>query len=243
MNSAMVSPAASAVASGIPSGLSHSSDGVIAPTGGSVDLVEGRGATGPGDQLDREQDDLRPGRDLDPDVADPGQDRDERDSQGDDAEVDRLLADLHGPDWGLEDVDVEQAERVDRGDLGEARHHDDVGHDDRPAGYPAEVRTHGLGDPGEARPAVGLRSIHVVVGDRDEQHRNERQEHDRGGVDADGCRDEAERHGEAVGGRRRGNPDDDVRNEPQGAGLEALLTRCARPADGDARCHVPHLPS
>ena len=83
----------------------------------------------------------------------------------------------------------------------------------------------GRGDPREPRAAVRVGAVHVVVGHRDAEHRDERHPHDRGRREPDGRRHETQRDREAVGGSRRGHPDDDVLRHPEGAGLQTLGAR------------------
>ena len=165
------------------------------------------------DDLDRQQDPLRGRRELDPDVTDPGHHGDP--DRGDDADREERVRGA---------VPVEQQEGVLAGDVGERRHHDDVRDDDRPAGDPARARPHRARHPGEARAAVRVGPVHVVVGRRDQEHRDERDDHHGGRVHAHAVDrdDESQRGGEAVGRRHRGDRDDEVRQVADGVGLEAL---------------------
>ena len=112
-------------------------------------------------------------------------------------------------------------------DEGEARHHEHVGDDDRPAGRPAALRAHRLADPGERRAAVRVGAVEVVVGRRDAEHREERDDHDRRRMQADAPDrgDHAERRRQRVARRRGGDADDDVGDVADRVLLEAPLTR------------------
>ena len=169
-------------------------------------------------ELHAEQVPLGARRELDPAIADPGHDDDPGDP--DDRHPERRGC---GP--------AEQLEGVVAGDRGEARHHEHVGDDDRPAALPAEPRAHRPGHPGERRAAVRVGAVHVVVGRRDARHREERDEDhgrrlqpqtaDRG--------DEAQRGREAVARRGRGDADDDVGDERDRVLLQALVLDVTSP--------------
>ena len=79
--------------------------------------------------------------------------------------------------------------------------------------------------PRERRARVGVGAVEVFVGRGDEQHRDERHEQHRRGVHADALDgdDEAERRRERVGGRRRGDADDDVREVADRVFLQPLV--------------------
>ncbi len=193
-----------------------------------VDLGEGdRREQAQRRDLGGQQEVLGARRELDPDVTDPGHHDDP--DRGDDADVEQV---------GGGGVQAEEQERVDAGDVGEGRHHDDVGDDDRPARQPAEPRPHRPGHPGEAGAAVGVGPVHVVVGGRDQQHRDEGDEHHGRGVEAHPVDrdDEAQGRGEAVPGRRRGDADDQVGELAEGAGLQALVTLPGARSDAASRC-------
>ena len=121
---------------------------------------------------------------------------------------------------------VEQLEDVLAGDLGEAGHDEDVGGDDAPAAHPSHLRVEGPRGPGEGRPAVGVGPVHLLVADRDEVHRDEGEDrHDRR-LQPDGDDHEAERGRQAVGRGRRGDADDDARDQAERAGLEPFSGAC-----------------
>jgi hypothetical protein len=112
----------------------------------------------------------------------------------------------------------------------DARHHDDVGEEDRPAVDPADLRAHRACRPGERRARIGVREVEVAVSEGDEQNRDERHEQNGGRVRAhaaDGD-DEPQRRRQAVGRRRRRDCDHDVRDVADGTGLETLGARGAR---------------
>ena len=81
-------------------------------------------------------------------------------------------------------VGVEEQEHVLAGDLGEAGHDQDVGGEDAPAAEPAGLRPEGPGGPGEGRAAVGIGLVQLLVADRGEQHRDEREDDDDRRLDA-----------------------------------------------------------
>ena len=166
--------------------------------------------------LGGEQEVLGASRELDADVADRGH-HDDPDC-GDDADVEKV---------GRSRVESEEQERVDPGDVGESRHDDDIGDDDRPAGEPAEPRPHRPGHPGEAGAAVRVGPVHVVVGGGDQQHRDEGDDHHGRRVEPHPVdRDhEPERCREAVSRRGRRHADHQVGHPAEGACLQALLTR------------------
>ena len=82
-------------------------------------------------------------------------------------------------------VGADQVEEVHTGDLRQAGHDDDVGRHHDPAGDPTRARPHGSGDPAERGAAVWVYFVEVVVGTRDEDHRDERDDHDRGRLEPD----------------------------------------------------------
>ena len=122
---------------------------------------------------------------------------------------------------------VDEQEPVEAGDLRQVRHHDDVGDDDRPAADPAGPRAHRPRHPRERRPAVRVGAVHVVVGRRDEEHRQERQDQDRGRLHADGGDHEREHRGERIARRGRRDPDHDARHEAERVRLQALALHLA----------------
>ena len=95
--------------------------------------------------------------------------------------------------------------------------------DDRPARHPAELRAHRLGHPGEAGAAVRVGFVHVVVAGRDQEHRDEADQQDRGRLRPHHRGDEAERRGEAVPRRRRGDADHHARHEADRVLLQPLV--------------------
>ena len=111
---------------------------------------------------------------------------------------------------------------VDGGDLGDVGQHDDRRHRHAPAADPADPRPERLGAPGERGAAVRRVLGQFLVGERDQQHRDERQHEHRRRLVADGEHDVAQRGGQAVGGRDGGQADDDVADEAECAGLQAL---------------------
>ena len=124
-------------------------------------------------------------------------------------------------------VEAEELEQVDRGDLGDVGQHDDRRHGQAPAADPADPRPERLGAPGERGAAVRRVLGQLLVGEGDQQHRDEREHEHRRRLLADRQHHVAQRGGQAVGGRDRGQADDDVADEAEGAGLQALV------ADGD----------
>ena len=165
------------------------------------------------EDLDRQEDELGAGRDLDPDVADPGHQHDP--DRGDDAHVEEVFRGRG---------EAEERKCVDAGDVGQGRHHHDVGGDDHPAGQPAEVGPQRPRHPGKAGPAVGVRLVHIVVGGGDQEHRDEGDDHHRRCVEAHPghSRDEAQRRRDAVGGSGRGDPDDEVGDVADRPGFQPL---------------------
>ena len=90
-----------------------------------------------------------------------------------------------------EAVEPEEQERVLRGDEREARHDDEVGHHRAPAAQPSGARAHGACDPREVRAAVRIGAVQVEERGRDARHGDERDPHDRRGLEADREGDEA----------------------------------------------------
>ena len=119
------------------------------------------------DDLQRHEDVLHPGRDLD---ADGHEDGDE-DDPGDAAQRDP-------EDRVGQAVGAEEQERVVGGDPDEVGHHDDRGGDGGEAEDPADGRAEGARRPDEGLAAVGIGAVHVVEARRDEQHRDEGEDHD-----------------------------------------------------------------
>ena len=75
-------------------------------------------------------------------------------------------------------------------------------------------------------PQSGVGPVELAVGDRDQQHRQERQqEHGRRAI-ADGQHHVPERRGQAVRRGSRSEPDGDVAPQAEGAGLKSLA--CGR---------------
>ena len=209
-------PSASALVLLMSNGLIHESDGWIgAGRSREVHLDERHEREdAQDDHLGAEQEPLRLGRRLDADVADPGHDHDPEHAEGE-----------RPPLAVREAVGAEQVERVLAGDLGQVRHHDHVGGDDAPAAHPAQVRPHRPRHPREGGAAVGVGPVQVVVGRGDEEHRHEREQHDRRRLQADDGHDEPEAGREAVAGRGRRDADDDARDEAERPGLQPLLAR------------------
>ena len=141
-----------------------------------------------------------------------------------------------GPQVLGELVQAEELEHVDRGDLGDVGEHDDRRHGQAPSADPADPRSECLGAPRERGAAVRSVLGQLLIGERDEQHRDERQQEHRRRLLADREDDVAERGRQAVRGRDGGQTDDDVADEAEGAGLQALA------ADGRGfgflDCHV-----
>ena len=197
-----------------PNGENHDSDGWIAPVGRAARPHPDERDDGEHRQrgdLGAEQPALGARVDLDADDADQRHQPDPHDAQRGHEERRRV-------------VDAEQQERVLAGDLREIGHDDDVGDDDRPAAHPAGEGTEGPRRPRERGAGIGVRLVEVLVGERDEQHRDERDDEHAGRVHADAADrdDHAEDGGEAVarGGRR--HPDDDARRVSDGIALEPL---------------------
>ena len=67
----------------------------------------------------------------------------------------------------------DQQPAVEPRDVGQVRHHDDVGGQHGPAGHPADPGAERLGGPGERRPAVRVGLVEVIERRRDEEHRDE----------------------------------------------------------------------
>ena len=174
------------------------------------------------DDLDAEQPVLQPGRNLDAAITDVGHHRDPDDPG--DGRPQRAVGQIRG---GLPAEVADEGERIGARDLGQVRHHDHVGGDDAPAAEPADDGAERPRRPGERGAAVGLGLVEFLVGDRDQVHRDERDQHDGGCLDAgQQCPaagdDEAEGGGQAVGRRRRRHADDDARHQAEGTALEAL---------------------
>ena len=184
--------------------------------------------------LGGQQEVLGPRRELDADPADPGHHDDP--DRGDDADVEKV---------GCGRIEAEEQERVDTRDVGEGRHHDDIGDDDRPAGQPAEPRPHRSRHPGEAGAAVRVGSVHVVVGGGDQQHRDERDDHHGRRVEPHPPdRDyEPERCREAVSGRGGGHADDEIRQIAERPGLQTLGALLRFPAGTGCDRGALHLVS
>ena len=187
---------------GTSNGLNHVHDGVRCP-GGAVPIADLDQGHDREDQqhrdLDAEQHLLEVGRDLDPDVADRGHGDDPPDP---DQEHPAAV------DVARDAVRAEELEEVVGGDLGQAGHHQDVGHDDPPAAPPPGLRAEGAGAPGERRAAVGVRAVERLVAEGDQQHGDEGADRDDRRLQApDGDDDEPEGRRQAVGRGRGGHPD------------------------------------
>ena len=133
-------------------------------------------------------------------------------------------------------VEAEEFEHVDRGDLGNVGEHDDRRYGKAPSADPPDPRSERLGAPRERGAAVGSVLRQLLVGERDEQHRDERQQEHRRRLLADREDDVAECGGQAVRGRDGGQTDDDVAHEAEGAGLQALVAHGR--GFGFLDCHV-----
>ncbi len=195
----------------------------LGPGAAAVDLDQRDHGQQPEDpELDRDQRLLHSRTELDPSVGDPGHQRDERDR-----------GKHQGKRRARGAVPSEQQEQVLAGDLRQRRHHDHVGNEDREPGHPAEPRTERPGDPGKARAAVRVGAVQRPIGQRDAEHRHERDEQHRRRVGADaGDRDQqAQRGRHRVGGRSRRDADHDVGQESDRTRLQAgrLRDRGNRP--------------
>ena len=152
--------------------------------------------------LEAQQEPLQAGRHLDADRRDGAHDHQE--GYADESDPEERARQAVGPD---------QQEEVGAGDLRQAGHDDDVGGDHHPAGHPAGPRSDRSGHPAEGGAAVGVCPVQVVVGAGDEDHGDERDEHDRRRLEPDAGDHDDQPQGdcETVGRRRRGYADDDAR--------------------------------
>ena len=215
----------------ISKGLSQLHDGLTPPGRMSAPDLDERddGEEDEDHDLRAEQPPLRARRGLDPDVAD-GAHQHDPDHPGD-ADPQRAARETRP---------AEEQEGVAPGDLGEARHHEDVGEDQAPAAEPAGDRPERPRAPGERRAAVRVGLVQVLEAQRDKQHRHEGQHHDDRRLEADPGhgRHRPERGCEAVRRRRRGDADHHARHEAERAGLQALVERL-RVVDGHGDVHAP----
>ncbi|SLC72013.1 Uncharacterised protein [Mycobacteroides abscessus subsp. abscessus] len=188
-----------------------------------VDLDQGDHREG--DQhhhLDGEQPVLQPRRYFDAPITDVGHDHDPDDAR------DRGPQHAVGQARGRRPAEVsDKSERVGTGDLGEVGQADHVGGDDAPAAQPSDDRPEGTGGPGEGGAAVRFGLVQLLIGHRDEIHRDERDQHDRGRLDpgeqgAAAGDNQSERRGETVGGRGGGKPDHHAGQQTQRSALESL---------------------
>src|SRR5436190_12227506 len=168
-------------------------------------------------ELDAEQDLLEVRRYFDAAVTDVGHHGDPRDAHEQDPCAGRVAADAVG---------IEEQEAVLPRDLRETRHDEDVGGEDAPpAGVPPDLGTEGSGRPCERGAAVGIRLVHLGVGDCDAQHRNEREDHHDRRLHADEQDDETEGRRQAVCGRHRGDAHDNARKQAERTLLETFFRR------------------
>ena len=92
-----------------------------------------------------------------------------------------------------------------------------------PAAHPAGLGAERARGPGERRAGVRLGFVELPVADGDAVHRDERQDHDDRGLEADGDHDEADRGRQAVGRGDRRERDHGAGQQTERAGLESLL--------------------
>ena len=133
-------------------------------------------------------------------------------------------------------VGAEEQEAVLAGHLGQARHHQHVGGDDAPAAHPAGLRPESLGCPGEGGATVRLGLVQLLVAHRDEQDRNEGQQHHGRALQPYQRHDEAERGGQAVGRRGGGDADHHAGDQSERAALEALSSVVGAPGCCPGSC-------
>ena len=164
------------------------------------------------DRLDPEQGVLHVRGELDADVADPGHQHDPHDTGH------RRREGVAG-----EAVQAEEQEAVLAGDLGQVGHDDDVRRHDGPAAHPPGVGPERAGRPGERRAAVGVDPVELLVGHRDEEHRQEREDHHRRRLQADRQHDGADRGGEAVRRCGGGDADHHAGHQAQRSPLQSLV--------------------
>src|ERR1019366_2309964 len=115
-------------------------------------------------QFNSEQGLLKVGGNLNADVADPRHGDDPGNTDQKHPRARRVVANAGR---------VEHIEYVLPGDLSEAGHHDNVRDNNSPAAHPANSRAEGSRRPGERGAAVGVGSVHLLEGNRDEEHRHE----------------------------------------------------------------------
>ena len=175
--------------------------------------------------LRAEQEQLDAGRELDPAVADPRHQRDPHDRAAGVIRIARGRRRRRSSSRPARSVYCGSRDHRQGG------HHEHVGDEDRPAVDPADPRAERARRPGERRPAVGIGAVHVLVGERDQEHRDEGDEQDRRGLHSHALHgdDESEGRGERIGGRGRSDADDDVRGVAERTGLQPLLARGLRP--------------
>ena len=130
-------------------------------------------------------------------------------------------------------VEAEELEQVDRGDLGDVSQHDDRRHRQTPAADPADPRSERLGAPSERGAAVRGVLGELLIGERNQQHRDEREEEHRRRLVADGQHHVAQRGRQAVCGRDRREADDDVADQAERSCLQALAAD-SRAGNGSA---------
>jgi hypothetical protein len=155
-------------------------------------------------QFDSQQRLLEVRGDLYAPVTDIGHHDDPEHADKQDPAAARVLPDALG---------VEQQEPVLPGDLGQARHDQDIGGDDPPAASPAGPRIERAGGPGERGAAVRVRLVQLAVADRGEQHRHERQYRHGRRLQRDRADHEHQRRGDAVSRCDRGGRDDGGRDQ------------------------------
>jgi hypothetical protein len=164
--------------------------------------------------LQPEQDDLESFTDLQPAIAHPAHQGDEdHPGRGDqEGALGQLVLAEHQPE-------------VDAADLGQVGEHDDAGHSHAPPPHPADPWSEGLGRPGEGGAAVRDLAVQLLVGGRDEQHRDERDDERDRRLGTDGQHDEPEGGHQRVDGRRGRESDDDGPGQAEGADSEPFATR------------------
>ncbi len=136
-------------------------------------------------------------------------------------------------------VQAEEPEHIDRGDLRDVGQHDDRRDGQAPAADPPDPRSERLGAPGERRSAIGSVLRQFLVGEGDQQHRDECEHEHRWSFLADCEHDVAERGGQAVRGCHCCQPDDDVAEEAQGTCLQSLVADDCRRRFLD--CHARNI--
>ena len=126
-----------------------------------IDLLQRhRGEDEEDDDLGGEQHFLRMRGELDAEITDRGHGHDPGDADRGHRKYRRL-------------IDAEQMARIGAGNLGEARHDQNIGGENDPAAHPAAIRADGARRPGERGAAIGVGVVEMIIGDRDEQHRHE----------------------------------------------------------------------